>query len=234
MRGAGSTYNDIVDRKIDAKVERTKSRPIPSGRISVRAATLFLAAQCLAGLCVLLSFNGFTIWLGFASLGVVGVYPFVKRISSWPQAVLGAAFAWGGLVGWAAALGSLAPAPLALYLGAVFWTIGYDTIYALQDIEDDAVAGIGSTALFFGDGVRMGVGVLYALAVICVEAAFRAVGAGVLAQTGLLLFALHLAWQVSRIDPEDESGALHLFRSNRDAGLILFAGLAAQHFLAWA
>jgi 4-hydroxybenzoate polyprenyltransferase len=231
MRGAGSTYNDIVDREIDAKVERTKSRPIPSGRISVRVATLFLGAQCLVGLGVLLSFNIFTIWLGFASLGVVGIYPFVKRISSWPQAVLGAAFAWGGLVGWAAALGSLAPAPLALYLGAVFWTIGYDTIYALQDIEDDAVAGIGSTALFFGDRVRMGVGVLYTLSVIGIEAAFLTAGAGWLAQVGLLLFALHLVWQVSRIDPSHEAGALHLFRSNRDAGLILFAGLAAQHFL---
>ncbi len=231
MRGAGSTYNDIVDRKIDEQVERTKSRPIPSGRIGVRAALLFLAAQCLVGLCVLLSFNGFTIWLGFASLGIVCLYPFVKRFSSWPQAVLGAAFAWGGLVGWAAALGSLAPAPIALYLGAVFWTIGYDTIYAVQDVEDDAVVGIGSTALFFGNRVRGGVAVLYVLSVLCVEAAFLAVGAGIFAQAGLLLFALHLAWQVSRIDAADEISALRLFRSNRDAGLLLFAGLAAQHFL---
>ena len=149
MRGAGSTYNDIIDRDIDAKVERTKWRPLASGRIDATAATVFLAAQCLAGLAVLLSFNGFTILLGFASLGVVGLYPFMKQISSWPQAVLGAAFAWGALVGWAAALGSLASAPLWLYLGAVFWTIGYDTIYAVQDIEDDAVAGIGSTARAF-------------------------------------------------------------------------------------
>ncbi len=232
MRGAGSTYNDIVDRDIDAKVERTKWRPLASGRIGITAAALFLAAQCAAGLAVLLSFNGFTILLGFASLGVVGLYPFMKRISSWPQAVLGAAFAWGALVGWAAALGSLALAPLLLYLGAVFWTIGYDTIYAVQDIEDDALAGIGSTARAFGSRVRLGVGFLYALSVFCIAAAFLAAGAGRLAQGGVVLFALHLAWQAMRIDPSDGALALRLFRSNRDAGLMLFAGLAAEIVLA--
>ncbi len=232
MRGAGSTYNDIIDRDIDAKVERTKWRPLASGRIGATAAAFFLAAQCLAGLAVLLSFNVFTILLGFASLGIVGLYPFVKRISSWPQAVLGAAFAWGALVGWAAALGSLAPAPLLLYLGAVFWTIGYDTIYAVQDIEDDALAGIGSTARAFGGHVRLGIGCLYALAVICIEAALLAVGAGGLAQGGLFLFALHLGWQAMRVNPSNGALALRLFRSNRDAGLMLFAGLAAEIFLA--
>ncbi|MDQ6703317.1 MAG: 4-hydroxybenzoate octaprenyltransferase [Pseudomonadota bacterium] len=228
MRGAGSTYNDIIDRDIDAKVERTKWRPLASGRIGATAAAVFLAAQCLAGLAVLLSFNGFTIFLGFASLGVVGIYPFMKRISSWPQAVLGAAFAWGALIGWAAALGSLAPAPLWLYLGAVFWTIGYDTIYAVQDIEDDALAGIGSTARAFGEHLRLGIGALYALAVMCIEAALLSAGAGSPAQGGLLLFASHLAWQVMRVDPSNGALALRLFRSNRDAGLMLFAGLAAE------
>ncbi|MGH6841389.1 MAG: 4-hydroxybenzoate octaprenyltransferase [Methylocella sp.] len=232
MRGAGSTYNDIIDRGIDAKVERTKWRPLAAGRVTVKAAAFFLAAQCLAGLAVLLSFNGFTILLGFASLGVVGLYPFMKRISSWPQAVLGMAFAWGALVGWAAALGSLAPAPLLLYLGAVFWTIGYDTIYAVQDIEDDALAGIGSTARAFGERLRLGVGSLYVLAVICIEAALLAAGAGSLAQGGLLLFASHLAWQAMQADPGNGALALRLFRSNRDAGLLLFAGLAADIFLA--
>ncbi len=232
MRGAGSTYNDIIDRDVDAKVERTKWRPLASGRIGATAAAVFLAAQCLAGLAVLLSFNGFTILLGFASLGVVGLYPFMKRISSWPQAVLGAAFAWGALIGWAAALGSLASAPLLLYLGAVFWTIGYDTIYAVQDIEDDALAGIGSTARAFGRHVRLGVGCVYALAVICIESALLAAGAGGPAQGGLVLFALHLGWQAARVDPGDGALALHLFRSNRDAGLMLFAGLAAEIFLA--
>jgi 4-hydroxybenzoate polyprenyltransferase len=231
MRGAGSTYNDIIDREVDTKVERTKGRPLASGRIGVTAAAVFLAAQCLAGLVVLLNFNRFTILLGFASLGVVGLYPFMKRISSWPQAVLGAAFGWGALIGWAAALGSLASAPLLLYLGAVFWTIGYDTIYAVQDIEDDALVGIGSTARLFGGRVQLGVGFLYLLAVICVEAALLAAGAGLPAQGGLLLFALHLAWQAMRVDPSNGALALHLFRSNRDAGLMLFAGLAAEIFL---
>jgi 4-hydroxybenzoate polyprenyltransferase len=228
MRGAGSTYNDIIDRDIDAKVARTKDRPLASGRVGVAAALFFLAAQCLAGLAVLLSFSGFTILLGFASLGVVSVYPFVKRISSWPQVVLGLAFAWGALVGWAAALGSLAPAPLLLYLGAVCWTIGYDTIYALQDIEDDAILGIGSTARAFGGRVRLGVGCIYALAALSIEAALLAISAGWLAQGGLILFALHLGWQSICIDPSNDIRALQLFRSNRDAGLILFAGLAVE------
>ena len=232
MRGAGATYNDIIDRGIDAKVERTKWRPLASGRIGATAAAAFLAAQCLAGLAVLLSFNGFTIRLGFASLGVVGLYPFMKRLSSWPQAVLGAAFAWGALVGWAAALGSLASAPFLLYLGAVFWTIGYDTIYAVQDIEDDALTGIGSTARAFGERLRLGIGVLYALAVICIEVALLAASAGFPAQGGLVLFALHLGWQAMRINPGNGALALRLFRSNRDAGLMLFAGLAADVFLA--
>jgi 4-hydroxybenzoate polyprenyltransferase len=232
MRGAGSTYNDIIDRDIDAKVARTKWRPLAAGRITVTAAALFLAAQCLAGLAVLLSFNGFTILLGFASLGVVGLYPFMKRISSWPQAVLGAAFAWGALVGWAAALGSLAPAPILLYFGAVFWTIGFDTIYAIQDLDDDTLAGIGSTARALGSRVRLGVGLFYALAITCMAAAFLAAGAGRLAQGGLVLFASHLAWQAMRVDLSNGTLALRLFRSNRDAGFLLFAGLAADIFLA--
>ncbi|HEY8005778.1 MAG TPA: 4-hydroxybenzoate octaprenyltransferase [Methylocella sp.] len=233
MRGAGSTYNDLIDRDIDAKVERTKQRPLASGRAGIGTAKLFLGAQCLVGLAVLLCFNSFTIFLGCASLAIVGLYPFMKRISSWPQAVLGAAFAWGGLVGWSAALGFLAPAPLLLYLGAVFWTIGYDTIYAIQDIEDDAIVGIGSTARFFGDRVRVGVGSLYMLAVFCVAGALLAAKAGVLAQSGLVLFALHLGWQTMRINPRDDALALRLFRSNRDAGLLLFAGLAAEVLFTW-
>jgi len=230
MRGAGSTYNDLVDREIDAKVERTRQRPLPSGRVSVKAAQIFLAAQCLVGLAVLLSFNGFTIKLGFSSLFFVAIYPFMKRITSWPQVVLGAAFAWGGLMGWAAAFGSLALAPAFLYFGAIFWTIGYDTIYALQDIEDDLLAGIGSTARLFGSRVQAGVASLYALAVICVEAGFLSVGAGWPAQMGLAGFALHLAWQVKSVDPDDRAGALGLFRSNRDAGLILLGGLCGDIF----
>lgn len=228
MRGAGSTYNDIVDREIDAKVERTRRRPLPSGRIHVKAAQVFLVAQCFVGLAVLLSFNTFSIALGFSSLLLVCIYPFMKRITSWPQAVLGAAFAWGGLMGWAVVFGSLAPAPVLLYFGALFWTIGYDTIYALQDIEDDALAGIGSTARFFGGRVRAGVGFLYAIAIFCIEAAFLAADAVGWAQAGLAGFALHLAWQVKTMDRNDAACALRLFRSNRDAGLVVFAGLAAE------
>ncbi|MEJ0095395.1 MAG: 4-hydroxybenzoate octaprenyltransferase [Methylocella sp.] len=238
MRGAGSTYNDIVDREIDAKVERTRQRPLPSGRVSVSAAKTFLAAQLLVGLVVLLSFNAFSIALGFASLLIVGVYPFAKRVTSWPQAVLGAAFGWGGLMGWAAAFGSLALAPALLYSGAIFWTIGYDTIYALQDVKDDVIAGIGSTARLFGKRVRAGVGCLYVASVGCSAAAFIAAGASGLAWAGLAGFALHLGWQVKNVHPADDAidagvGALKLFRSNRDAGLILFAGLFAESLRFW-
>jgi 4-hydroxybenzoate polyprenyltransferase len=150
MRGAGSTYNDIVDRRLDASVARTRNRPIPSGRVNVTSAVAFLAAQALVGLAVLLCFNFFTIALGLGSLAIVAVYPFMKRITSWPQAVLGLAFSWGALMGWAARFASLAAAPVLLYLAAIFWTMGYDTIYALQDMEDDAIVGIGSTARRFG------------------------------------------------------------------------------------
>jgi 4-hydroxybenzoate polyprenyltransferase len=233
MRGAGSTYNDIVDRKIDAQVERTRGRPMPSGRVSVAAALGFLATQCLVGLAVLLSLNLFSIVLGFSSLAFVAVYPFMKRVTSWPQAVLGAAFAWGALMGWAAAFGSLAPAPVLLYFGAIFWTIGYDTIYALQDVRDDAIVGIGSTARFFGPRVRAGVGCLYAISVMCVAAALFFAGATGLAVAGLAGFATHLGWQVASLGPQGQPAlggvdALTLFRSNRDAGLILFAGLFAE------
>ncbi|MGD9399687.1 MAG: 4-hydroxybenzoate octaprenyltransferase, partial [Methyloceanibacter sp.] len=142
MRGAGCTYNDIVDRDIDAKVARTRSRPIPSGQVSLSSAVVFLVAQCLVGLTVLLSLNGFSIWLGFAVVPIVALYPFMKRVSHWPQAVLGLAFNWGALMGWAAVAGGLDWAPVALYVGSVAWTIGYDTIYAHQDREDDALIGM--------------------------------------------------------------------------------------------
>ncbi|MBV8566689.1 MAG: 4-hydroxybenzoate octaprenyltransferase [Methylobacteriaceae bacterium] len=228
MRGAGSTYNDIVDRDLDASVARTRGRPIASGSVSVVSARIFLIAQTLVGLAVLLCFNGFTLLLGIASLGIVALYPFMKRLTSWPQAVLGLAFAWGGLMGWAAAFGGLAPAPVLLYLAAIFWTMGYDTIYAVQDVVDDAVIGIGSTARRFGRHVRLGVGVLYALAVASAATALWLAGAGALAYVGLAAFALHLAWQTGRIDGDDPVRALAIFRSNRDAGLILFFGLAAD------
>ena len=232
MRGAGSTYNDIVDRDIDARVERTRLRPLPSGRVSTRAAVIFLCAEALVGLLVLVSFNRFTIALGFASLAIVGIYPFMKRVTSWPQAVLGLAFAWGGLMGWAATYGSLAVPAVLVYCGAVAWTIAYDTIYALQDLRDDAIIGVKSTARLFGENVAEWLTLFFGLAVACIAAAILLSGAaGVLALAGLVGFALHLGWQifcVARAEPVEPALALRLFRSNRDAGLILFAGLAAE------
>lgn len=225
MRGAGCTYNDIVDRDLDTRVERTRQRPLPSGQVSLKGALAFLALQGLVGLAVLLQFNGFAIATGFASLGIVALYPFMKRFFWMPQIVLGLAFAWGALMGWAAAFGSLSGAAVLLYLGSIAWVVGYDTIYALQDIEDDEVVGIKSSARFFGERVKPGVGLCYALTILFMAAAFVRAGAGALSFAGLALFALHLAWQVARIDRRDGAGALRLFRSNRDAGLILFAAL---------
>ncbi|MGY2052820.1 4-hydroxybenzoate octaprenyltransferase [Methylobacterium sp. JK268] len=226
MRGAGSTYNDIADRDLDARVERTRLRPLPSGRIRVRQALAFLVAQALVGLAVLLQFDGFAIVVGVCSLVPVAIYPFMKRVMPVPQLVLGLAFAWGALMGWAGLLGRLDPAPLWLYAGAIAWVIGYDTIYAVQDIEDDEIAGIKSSARFFGSHVRGAVALCFLVAFGCVAAALRLAGCGLLGLAGLALFGAHLAWQVRGLDPRDGARALRLFRSNRDAGLILFAGLA--------
>ena len=231
MRGAGCTYNDILDRKLDAQVERTRNRPLPSERVTIRAAVTFLVAQALIGLAVLLSFNGFSIWLGIASLGVVAIYPLMKRVTSWPQAVLGLAFSWGALVGWSATFASLALAPILLYASAFAWTIGYDTIYALQDARDDAIVGIRSTARLFGSHVKLGVGVFYAATATLALAAIEAAGGGAVALIGWLAYAAHLAWQTSQVERAGPARALALFRSNRDAGLILFAGIALQGWL---
>lgn len=233
MRGAGCTYNDIVDRDIDAAVARTRTRPIPSGQVSVRQAKLFLAAQALVGLVVLLMFNRFTILLGILSLVTVAIYPFMKRVTDWPQIALGLAFSWGALMGWAAAFGSLAWAPVALYVGAILWTIGYDTIYAHQDKEDDAIAGVRSTALLFGERTKPWLAGFYAGATALFGLAFFLAGAGWAAYLGLAVGALHLAWQVRSLDIGDPDNCLRLFRSNRDYGWILFAGLLADCFLRW-
>jgi 4-hydroxybenzoate polyprenyltransferase len=228
MRGAGSTYNDIVDRRLDASVERTRDRPLPAGEVSLTQAVLFMGLQCLVGLAVLLQFNPFTVAVGFASVGIVLLYPFMKRVIWLPQIVLGLAFAWGALMGWAATFGALALPAYLLYAGAIAWVVGYDTIYALQDIEDDEIAGIKSSARFFGAEVRRGVAACYGIAVVFIGAAFFAAGAGPVAFMGLAAFAAHLAWQVRRVDRTDGAGALRLFRSNRDAGMILFAGLVLE------
>ena len=228
MRGAGCTYNDILDRDLDAGVERTRGRPLPSGRATAKAAAAFMIVQSLVGLAVLLCFNRFTIALGVASLIVVAVYPLMKRVMSWPQAVLGLAFSWGALVGWTATFGRLDWPALALYFAAFCWTIGYDTIYAQQDARDDAIVGIRSTARLFGARARVGVGTFYALTAALTLAAILGAGAGVWAQVGWAAFCGHLAWQVFGMDGANPATALRLFRSNRDAALLLFAGLAAQ------
>jgi 4-hydroxybenzoate polyprenyltransferase len=226
MRGAGCTWNDIVGRDLDARVERTRSRPIPSGQVTVASAAAFLALQALVGLAVLLQFNPFTIYVGFASLAVVAVYPFMKRITYWPQIVLGLAFSWGALMGWPATFARLDLPAFLLYAGAISWVIGYDTIYAHQDREDDALIGIKSTALLFRERTKPMLALFYALAVALIALAGWSAGAGLIFAFGLLAFAAHLAWQIARLDIDDSVNCLMVFKSNRDAGLILFAGLA--------
>ena len=228
MRGAGSTYNDIADRDLDAQVARTRSRPLPSGQVGPRAAAAFLAAQAFLGFLVLVQFDAFAIRVGICSLVPVAIYPFMKRVMPMPQLVLGLAFAWGALMGWAALLDRLGAPALLLYAGAIAWVIGYDTIYAVQDIEDDEIAGIRSSARLFGARVRLAVGICYALSALLVALAAREAGAGLVGSLGVAAFAGHLAWQVVTLRERDGRGALTLFRSNRDAGLILFAGLCAD------
>jgi 4-hydroxybenzoate polyprenyltransferase len=225
MRGAGCTWNDLVDRELDAKVERTRSRPIPSGQVTARNAAIFMVAQGLVGLFVLLQFNRFTVLCGFASLGVAAIYPFMKRVTYWPQIVLGLAFSWGALMGWPATFGRLDAPAIVLYAGAILWVIAYDTIYAYQDREDDLMIGIKSTALLFQDRTRPMLAIFYAGAVLLIGAAGLMAGGGAIFGLGLLAFAVHLGWQVMRIDIDDPAHCLMLFKSNRDAGLILFGAM---------
>ena len=231
MRGAGCTWNDITDRHLDAQVERTRSRPIPAGQVSVKQAAVFLVFQALIGLTVLLQFNRFAVMTGIASLLIVAVYPFMKRITWWPQIVLGLAFSWGALMGFAVTLGRIDAPALLLYLGSIAWVIGYDTIYAHQDAEDDALIGIKSTALLFGARTRPALMVFYGLAVILIGAALALAGAGVPAWIGLAAFAGHLVWQIARLEIGDPALCLRLFKSNRDAGLLLFAGVLVDAVL---
>jgi 4-hydroxybenzoate polyprenyltransferase len=228
MRGAGCTWNDITDRDLDARVERTRSRPIPAGQVSVPQAAAFLVVQALIGLAVLLQFNRFAIGTGIASLLIVAVYPFMKRITWWPQIVLGLAFSWGALMGFAVMLGRIDAAALLLYAGSIAWVVGYDTIYAHQDAEDDALIGVKSTALLFGARTRFALMVFYGLAVVLIGAALTLAGARWPAWIGLAASAAHLVWQIKRLEIGDPALCLHLFKSNRDAGLLLFAGLLAD------
>jgi len=228
MRGAGCTWNDLVDRNLDGLVERTRSRPIPSGQVTVAQATAFMLLQALVGLLVLVQFNRFTVLTGLCSLLVVAIYPFMKRITYWPQIVLGLAFSYGALMGWPAAFGRLDWPAFVLYAGSISWVIGYDTIYAHQDREDDLLIGIKSTALLFGENTRPILASFYAGAVVLIGAAGLMAGGELIFVLGLIAFAVHLAWQVLRLDINDSAHCLVLFKSNRDAGLILFGAMLLE------
>jgi 4-hydroxybenzoate polyprenyltransferase len=228
MRGAGCTWNDITDRDLDAKVERTRSRPIPAGQVSVGQALTFLVLQALIGLAVLLQFNRFAVFTGIASLIIVAIYPFMKRITWWPQVVLGLAFSWGALMGFAVTFARLDAPALLLYAGSIAWVIGYDTIYAHQDAEDDALIGIKSTARLFGARTHQALVICYGLAVVLIALALLYAGAGLAAWIGLVAFAAHLIRQIRKLRIGDGALCWRLFLSNRDAGFLLFAGLLAD------
>ena len=225
MRGAGCTYNDIVDRDIDAKVARTRGRPIPSGAVSVKRAWQFLLAQLIVGFLILISLNWFAVALGAASLILIAIYPFMKRVTWLPQAWLGLTFNWGALLGFAAVTQHLAPSAYVLYAGCFFWTFGYDTIYALQDMEDDALAGVKSTARLFGAHTPVWVALFYLMAVALILAAGMAAQPSWALAVIMLAVASHFFWQVRRLHVSDPAGALHLFRSNRDAGALIALAL---------
>ncbi|MEO5374234.1 MAG: 4-hydroxybenzoate octaprenyltransferase [Alphaproteobacteria bacterium] len=230
MRGAGCTYNDIVDRDFDARVARTAARPIPSGAVTARQATVFLGGLLLVGLLVLLPLDSFAIAVGVASLPLVFTYPFMKRITYWPQAWLGLTFNWGALMGWAAVRGEIAAPAVTLYVAGLFWTLGYDTIYAHQDREDDALIGVRSTALALGRRTRPAMALFYALALGLTAVAGVQAGLGGVFLALLLPAAAQLAWQVVAADIDDPANCLAIFRSNRLYGWLVLAAIVAGGF----
>ena len=225
MRGAGCTYNDIIDRDFDARVERTRGRPIPSGAVSVSAAWAFAIVLSLIGFGVLLFFNPFAILLGAASLLLIAAYPFMKRVTWWPQAWLGLTFNWGVPFGYAAMTGTLAPAALLFYAGCFFWTIGYDTIYAHQDKEDDLLIGVKSSAIRLGKRSKPWLYVFYSAAFVLMIAGGVAVGLRVVFVLSMLVAGAHLLWQLRRLDIDRPLLCLMLFKSNRDTGALIAAAL---------
>jgi 4-hydroxybenzoate polyprenyltransferase len=225
MRGAGCTYNDLVDEDIDAAVERTRSRPLPSGQVTRRQAWSFLVLQALVGLLVLVQFNGFAVVLGIASLAVVAIYPFMKRITDWPQFVLGLAFSWGALMGWAAAFDKLDWPAVLLYCGSILWVIGYDTIYAHQDKEDDAIVGVRSTARLFGENTKLWLVGLYGGALMLFASAYAAAEVPMPALAGLLAAGAHMVRQIRVLDIDNPDQCLRLFKSNNVVGWLIFLGL---------
>lgn len=232
MRGAGCVLNDIADRDFDFRVARTRARPIASGEISVPKAILFMAALLLGGLAVLIQFNAFAVALGIASLPLVVFYPFAKRFTHWPQAVLGLTFNWGALLGWAAVRGGIDPAALALYAGGVFWTLGYDTIYAHQDKEDDARIGIKSSARLLGDASKPWLTSFYITTIILWALAGWAAGFGWVFGLGLALAAGHFVWQVRAVDLDRPDSCLAVFRANTWVGWLVLGGLIVDRLAA--
>jgi 4-hydroxybenzoate polyprenyltransferase len=231
MRGAGCTFNDIVDKDIDLKVARTRLRPVPSGQVSRVQAAMFLVLQALVGLFVLLQFNQPTIMLGLASLVLVAIYPFMKRITWWPQFFLGLAFSWGALVGWTSQTAAISLPPLVLYAGCILWVIGYDTIYALQDVEDDALIGVRSTARLFGRRLRGMVALFYAGAVVLWAVAAFLVGAGLPFVLGMAAVIALLTWQVITLDARVADNALARFKANHWVGVALTATLLLESWI---
>ncbi len=229
MRGAGCVWNDITDREYDGRVARTRTRPIPAGEVSVRQALVFMAGLMALSLAILLTFNPFAIAVGAASLLLVFPYPFMKRVTYWPQVVLGLAFNWGALLGWAAVRGDLAAAPLVLYLAGIFWTLGYDTIYAHQDKEDDALLGLKSTALRLGAATRRYLWVFYAATVLLIGLSGALAGLAWPFWALLGPAAAQLAWQAARVDLDDPADCLAKFRSNRLFGWLVLAAVVAGH-----
>jgi 4-hydroxybenzoate polyprenyltransferase len=229
MRGAGCTLNDIADREYDGKVARTRLRPLPSGRVTVRRAVLFMLAQLAIGAAVLLSLNHLSIVLGIAVLGLIATYPFMKRITWWPQLFLGLSFNWGALIGWTAVTGDLAWPPVLLYLGGICWTLGYDTIYAHQDKEDDARIGVKSSALALGPRTRPFLFASYIAAAVLWGMSGAAEGLGLPFYLALAAAAAQLLWQAARVDTDNPSDCLAKFRSNRVVGWLMFAGIAGGH-----
>jgi len=237
MRGAGCTYNDLADQGIDDKVARTRSRPLPSGRVSRKNALIFLVLQLFAGLVILLQFNQFAFGVGALSLVTVAIYPFMKRITWWPQLFLGFAFSWGALLGWAVIVERLGSAPILLYIGSIAWVIGYDTIYAHQDKEDDALVGVKSTARLFGEKTKTAITILYATAIaFFATAILQAVPHAlsfnwlivVPAFIGLLIGGTQMFWQIRTLDIDDPDQCLKLFKSNSHFGWILFTGFTGS------
>ena len=226
MRGAGCVYNDLVDYKYDMQVERTKSRPLPAGDVSTGQAKKFLLFLLLAGLLVLIQFNWFTIFVGAASLVLVAIYPWMKRFTYWPQAFLGLAFNWGALVGFGAVNGYLSGAALLLYASGFFWTIGYDTIYAHQDKDDDMMIGLKSTAILFGNRTKLWLVILYGLFIACLTISGLLAGFNLVFLVLMPLLIAQLIWQIYKLDLNDSDLCLKLFKSN-----IMFGGLVTLVFL---